>query len=30
MFGKYPGAYLHHIASYKFRKAEDWFNPHND
>ena len=27
MFGKYPGAYLHRIASYKFHKAKDWLNP---
>ena len=30
MSGKYLGAYLHRIASFKFRKAKDWMNPQND
>ena len=30
IFGKYPGAYLHWIASYKFRKAKDWSNLQNN
>ena len=32
MFGKYPGAYQHRIAtlSYKFRKIEDCLNLYND
>ena len=30
MFGKYPGAYLHWIVSYKSCKARDWLNPHNN
>ena len=30
MFGKYPGSYMHQIASYKFRKSKDRLNPHND
>ena len=30
MFGKYPEIYLYWIASYRFCKAKDWLNPHND
>ena len=30
MSGKYLGAYLHRIESYKLCKAKDWLNPHND